>query len=305
MLAPALGERERVFVVVDNLDKAWDKGAEIDQLTRLILGLLACMDAFRHDLERAAGGTGLALSLSLFVRSDIFASVAALAREPDKLPVRRISWAEEVPLLDIVEARYSASREPVPPPGELWTRYFCDTVNGEATRDWILKTCLPRPRDVLYLCRAAIDQAVSRRHTRVAVDDLRAAERQYSLFAFEAASVESQQRIAGADTLLLEFAGAPTRLTASQLGDVFRAAGVPPEAHESTTSVLRDVSFVGLVTGDGSVSYTDSPREKQLADVLARRLAHERRREVEYVVHPAFWAYLEMELSDRTLNLGV
>ena len=305
VLAPALGARERVFVIVDNLDKAWDRGAEIDQLTRLILGLLACMDAFRQDLERAAGGGGLALSLSLFVRSDIFASVAALAREPDKLPVRRISWAEEVPLLDIVEARYAAFREPVPPPGELWSRYFCDTVGGERTPEWIKKTCLPRPRDVLYLCRAAIDQAVSRRHARVEVGDLRAAERQYSLFAFEAASVESQQRVAAADALLLEFAGAPTQLTASQLSDLFGAAGVAPEAHQSVIAVLRDVSFLGLVTGDGSVSYTDSPRDKQLADVLARRLAHEGRQEVEYQVHPAFWAYLEMELSDRTLNLGV
>jgi hypothetical protein len=305
VLAPALAVRERVYIIVDNLDKAWDKGADVEQLSRLILGLLACMDAFRHDLERAAGNEGISVSLSLFVRSDIFASVASLAREPDKLPVRRISWAEEVPLLDIVEARYAASRDGDPPQGELWERYFCKTKGGRPTPHWILQTCLPRPRDVLFLCRAAIDHAVSNHHVRVEDDDLAAAERQYSLFAFEAAAVESQQRVERVDEILLEFAGAPTELTAEALTDTLRAAQIPDEEHDRVIDVLRDVSFLGLKTGEGAASYTDSPREKQRADVLARRLAAGSDGGVTYVVHPAFWAYLEMERSDRTLHLDL
>jgi hypothetical protein len=305
VLAPALAVRDRVYIIVDNLDKAWDKGADIEQLTRLILGLLACMDAFRQDLERAAGKQGISVALSLFVRSDIFASVSSLAREPDKLPVRRITWADEVPLLDVVEARYAASRDGEPAPGELWERYFCRTMGGRPTTKWLLHTCLPRPRDVLYLCRAAIDHAVSSRHTRVENDDLAAAERQYSLFAFEAAAVESQQRIEGVDDILLEFAGAPTQITSAGLADTLRSAGVADDAHADVVSVLRDVSFLGLLTGDGSVSYTDSPREKQRADVLARRLAASSGDGLTYVIHPAFWAYLEMERSDRTPNLGL
>lgn len=305
VLAPALAVRDRVYVIVDNLDKAWDKGAEIEQLGRLILGLLASMDAFRQDLERAAGANGLSIALSLFVRSDIFASVAALAREPDKLPVRRLSWADEVPLLEIVETRYAASKTAEAAPKELWDRYFCKTIHGLPVTEWILKVCLPRPRDVLYLCRAAIDHAVSAKHVRVEPDDLHAAERQYSLFAFEAAAVESQQRISRVDEILLEFAGAPTALTEEGLKDTLRAGHVASEDVSQVIDVLRDVSFLGLVTGDGSVSYTDSPREKQRADVLARRLAQSSGQGLQYVVHPAFWAYLELERSDRTPRLGV
>jgi hypothetical protein len=309
VLAPALAERERVFLIIDNLDKAWDRGGDIPQLSRVILGLLACMDAFRSDLERSAGGKGIAVSLSLFVRSDIFATVASLAREPDKLPVRRISWTEELSLLDIVDSRYAASRTHEPPPRELWSRYFCETMGGLPTTEWLLRTCLPRPRDVLYLCRAAIDQAVARRHPKVEPDDLATAERQYSLFAFEAAAVESQQRMDQADDVLLEFAGAPTRLTTTQLNDLLSAAGVSEAACDRTVDALRDVSFLGLLTrgnsGPGAAIYTDSPREKQRADVLARRLASGGNGQITYEVHPAFWAYLEMQRGDRTLNLGV
>ncbi len=263
------------------------------------------MDAFRHDLERAAKGDGIAVSLSLFVRSDIFASVAALAREPDKLPVRRLSWADEVSLLEIVESRYVATRAEEPPPGELWSRYFCEVTGGLPTTEWLLRTCLPRPRDFLYLCRAAIDQAVAHRHARVEREDLAVAERQYSLFAFEAAAVESYQRVKNIDDVLLEFAGAPTRLSATQLDDVLSASGTGREHRSAVVDALRDVSFLGLVTGDSTAVYTDSPREKQRADVLARRQASRHSEELTYAVHPAFWAYLEMERGDRTLNLGV
>jgi hypothetical protein len=121
--------------------------------------------------------------------------------------------------------------------------------------------------------------------------------------------VESPQRIPKADDVLLEFAGAPTRVTESQLRDILFAAGVASAALPSTVAALRDVSFVGLLTSDdddhGSAVFTDSPREKQRADVLARRLASGTGGEITYLVHPAFWAYLEMQRGDRTLSLGV
>lgn len=302
LLVPALGVRQRVFIVVDNLDKAWDKGADIPQLSRLILALLACMDSFRHDLERE--GAGIPVSLSLFLRNDIFASVAALAREPDKLPVKRMTWEAELPLLEIVNRRYQASRESIAGPDELWEQYFCEQVGGLAPKDWMLQVCLPRPRDLLYLCRAAIDQALGNHHARVEVQDLGAAERQYSLFAFESAAVEAQQRIPNVEDVLLEFAGVSTHLAVSQLRDLFRAAGLSDEEHDRTRDALLDVGFLGFLTPEGS-AFPDSPREQRRAAILARRLAAREHGDVTYVVHPAFWSYLELERGDKVLSLGL
>lgn len=302
LLAPALATRRRVYLIVDNLDKAWDRGADIRELARLILGLLACMDAFRADLERTPSAAPI--SLALFLRSDIFATVSTLAREPDKLPVHRLRWDQELPLLRIVESRYEATRSAEVAGGELWTQYFCAHVQGVKTTDWILGLCLPRPRDVLYLCRAAIDHAVAMRHGKVEADDLLAAERQYSLFAFEAAAIETQQRIKRADDVLLEFAGAPSSISHPQLTDILAAGGLAPWAHAGAIDALRDVSFLGVETGSTEPIFTDSPREKQRADVLARRHATQGR-PITYAIHPAFRAYLELSDADRTLSLGV
>jgi hypothetical protein len=65
------------------------------------------------------GDRDVAISLSLFIRSDIFSAVSSLAREPDKLPVRRIRWPDDASLLDVVEQRYVASQQATPPAGEL------------------------------------------------------------------------------------------------------------------------------------------------------------------------------------------
>ena len=176
-------------------------------------------------------------------------------------------------------------------------------MSGVPPKDWIVRTCLPRPRDVLYLCRAAIDQALGRRHARVEPDDLGAAERQYSLFAFESAAVEAQQRLPNVEDVLLEFAGAPTELTLTQLADLFRAAGLGDSQYEDAIDVLLDVNFLGPLTADGP-AYPESPRAKQLASVLAKRFARTSGAEPKYVVHPAFWTYLEMERGN-VLNLGV
>jgi hypothetical protein len=305
LLAPVLANRDRVHLIVDNLDKAWDKDADAPQLSRLLLGLLACMDAFRTEMERSARGQTIPISLSLFIRSDIFAAVALIAREPDKLPTKRIRWPTDDSLLDVIEQRYVASQERDVSASELWSRYFCPTMDGSGTKDWLVSRCLPRPRDVLYLTRAAIDQAVGKRHPRVEEQDLRAAELEYSLFAFEAALVEGFQRVPRIDDVLLEFAGAPAKLTEGHLREILRTAKSPDGEIDHVIDVLRDLSFVGTLGGSEGAIFTDSPREKSRADVLLRKRRKDDEAVPVYEIHPAFRAYLDIERDIASLSLGI
>jgi hypothetical protein len=304
VLGPALASRKRVYILVDNLDKAWDKETDVNQLSRLLLALLACMDAFRSEIEKTVKSAGVSIALSLFIRADIFATVSALAREPDKLPVRTIRWPDDASLLDVVEQRYVASQQIEVPAGELWEKYFCVRVQGESVTDWVLKTCLPRPRDVLYLLRSAIDHAVGNRHPRVQVDDLLAAERDYSLFAFEAALVEGQQRVALIEEVLLQFAGAPRLLSEEHVGQVLEQAGVPEEDVAQVIGVLQDLSFLGLQVKNRGIRFASSSREKRKAAVLAQRAqGGEGLETIHYGIHPAFGAYLELSSEGETLPL--
>jgi hypothetical protein len=305
LLAPALASRERVYVLIDNLDKAWDRSADIDQLTRVILGLLAGMDNFRSDLESATRQASPPIALSLFLRSDIYATVERQAREPDKLPVRQMRWDEEIPLLEVVEQRFLASRRKQSTGDELWERYFCSSVRGVPVRSYLLRITLPRPRDVLFICRAAIDRALSAKQSKVREEDVFAGERLYSQFAFEAVAVETELRFDNVADVLLEFAGLPAELDAASLEDVLNGAGVPPSDHSEVIDELRNVSFLGLKVGDSSYSYSDEPREKARVDVLGRRYAEQGDGSLTYRVHPAFWSYLELSAQPGALRFEV
>ncbi len=92
-LGTLLTDSERVAVLIDNLDKAWEKSADIDQLAYLLLGLLAAVgptarEFARHDRWRH----GIRLSVAVFLRSDIFSEVLRVAHEPDRIPVNRLLW---------------------------------------------------------------------------------------------------------------------------------------------------------------------------------------------------------------------
>jgi hypothetical protein len=49
-----------------------------------------------------------------------------------------MTWADEVPLIEIIDQRYAAGRERAVGRDELWDRYFCDRMAGLPPKDWII-----------------------------------------------------------------------------------------------------------------------------------------------------------------------
>ncbi len=109
-LDKAFKEKLRVAILVDNLDKAWDKSSDFDHLAQFLLGLLAVADripeAFKKESSRRKP---VNLSLVLFIRSDIFSHIMNQAREPDKISHSKLSWKDAELLLRVIEERFVAS----------------------------------------------------------------------------------------------------------------------------------------------------------------------------------------------------
>ena len=59
----------------------------------------------------------------------------------------------------------------------LWSSIFAEQIRGIETSEYILSRALPRPRDVLGLCQAAIDEAQKNGHDRVTAQDVLDGER--------------------------------------------------------------------------------------------------------------------------------
>ena len=293
LLGKVLSGRERVAVLVDNLDKAWTKSADVDNLAGFILGLLSSVGRITDEFARSDHWRSpVSLTLAVFVRSDIFAQVLKAAREPDKIPLSRLQWDRDL-LLRVIEERYAASQGRSVEPGEMWTKYFCARVRGVPTADYIVGRILPRPRDLIYFCSETIAAAVNRRSPVVEERDVLSAEENYSQFAFEALQVENGVTMAELERVLFEFVGVSSRLTVSQVRDCIAKAGIDNARVQQVIDHLRNLSFLGVETRLGTYAYLLEMRDEPVITALAKKRTAETGSE-NYEIHPAYRSYLEV-----------
>ena len=222
---------KRVVILVDNLDKAWDKASDFELLAEVLLGLLGASRDIPHEfLREDSRRQRLNVSLVTFLRSDIFYKVRQSAREPDKIGYSRLEWDDGHILRRVIEERFVAAHDGDISPDELWSRYFCEQVKGIPTHEYILSVILARPRDLIYFTNVAVSTAVNRRHTHVESEDVLRAEKEYSLYALESIVVENTLPEIDLESVLFEFAGANSVLTENEVLQAIKASGVALES---------------------------------------------------------------------------
>jgi hypothetical protein len=234
------------------------------------------------------------LSLTIFLRSDIFARVMREAREPDKLFHCRIVWSDRELLLRVVEERFGAAGGAPEDGPKLWTDVFSPNFGGVEMRGYLARRVLPRPRDIVFLCNAAIAAAVNRKHSRVTEEDVTEAEKQYSQFAFETLQVENGIVTPGLESILYEFLGAPEVLHEDEVLSSLAKAGVATSDQHQALRHLCGLSFLGLEVRNAEFAFVEDEDELQKAEVMARKLVEDRGGERRYRINPPFHAYLEV-----------
>jgi hypothetical protein len=297
LLTGAVAQWDRIAILVDDLDKAWDSESDMGDLSHLLLGLLTSVQAITNDLRPSTRVAGPQVTLAVFIRTDIFGHLLAIAREPDKIPVYRLVWPEPSRLVAVINERYVAGADRDVRDEELWERFFCREVRGLETRDYIVRRVLPRPRDIIVFCSAAIDAAIVRQSSIVDVEDILEADKFYSQFAFEAIRVEDPSLVGKLEDALLEFAGGPAVVSDDEIRDVLRRGGLLENQQDAAIHQLRDLWFLGIEVEEGGFSFDDDPRAKKRDDVRARRLGEMRGAPPRYEVHRAFRPYLEIRDS--------
>lgn len=271
-LGPLLKGKKRVAVFIDNLDKGWERGADFRVMARFILGLLTArgrvvVDFEKQDFWRDA----IKLTVAIFLRSDIYTYLKSEAREPDKLPISTIAWNDPETLQAVLESRFLTSEARPSDRHELWDTYFTPTVGGQVTRDYILRVTLPRPRDIVYFCNAAIARAVDRLHDSVLEEDFLAAESIYSQYAYEALLVENGVTIPEMEDALLAFIDSPAIATFGDRVAALRAGGLPDERVAPIVEKLISMSFFGIEVSTDDFLFPEVGSEMKIAKTRALR----------------------------------
>jgi hypothetical protein len=293
-LGSGLLRKKRVAILVDNLDKAWDKEANIPELGRFLLGLLTAAGRLPSELRvQNSRLKGVDCSLAVFLRSDIFYKVMRdAAPEPDKIRFHKLSWNDRSLLLRVIDERLIASRHGASA-DQIWRRCFCREVRGLPLKEYIAKHIIARPRDIVFLIKAAVEIALNRNHGIVQADDIIDAEKQYSQYAFESILVENGISVSTLENVLFEFVGSEATATENAVRACICRA-IPEQGRiEAVMAHLCSLTFLGI-EDSSDFRFSDDPEECRKNLILGRKIAQARGRELRFQVHPAFRAYLDI-----------
>lgn len=283
---------DRVAVLVDNLDKSWEKGAPFEELSRFLLALLSSAGQVRKGLSRGDGH--LYLTVGIFLRTDVYEVMTSYAREPDKIGPLTVQWHDSELLARVLEERYEANRvKKKAGDADMWAAIFPEEVHGLPTREYILWRILPRPRDMVYFGNAALTTAINRRHSVITRDDINMADDSYSHFAYRALVVESGAQPFDLEEVLFSFPGLGAVVEES---DLLAASGnYDPDAVK--TWLLR-TSFLGIEVREGKFVHVEGDAEVEKKLRLAERIASRSGHPSRYRIHPAFRRYLDVRDDD-------
>jgi len=124
-LGKILNKKEKVIVLIDNLDKTWSDNEDLEQLSLLLFGLLNVTHKISDDFKKQNyKHNSVNLALIVFLRSDIFSRILSFAPEQDKIPFKHMSWNDTSQLFRVIENRIEYSSQSIASPEELWNQYF-------------------------------------------------------------------------------------------------------------------------------------------------------------------------------------
>jgi len=296
LLGPVLAGRDKVAILIDNLDGSWGPGHHVEYLSELLWGLLEVVeniaDDFQHeDFYRKR----MNVSLTIFLRSDIFAFIQPKAAEQDKLPIQRIEWDDSELLLRVIDQRLLHSAPKKYNADSIWAQIFPKEVVGLPIKTFIIQTIISRPREAIYLLKEAVNVAINRGHQSVTENDMLRAREKYSEYIFKSILSEDDPRKNKLEAVLYEFAGCDSILSSKEIEGRMTKAQVGASDIEFYVDLLCDVGFLGIQSGN-EFRFPSHESERQTLRRIARQMAggNEPTEEM-YRVNPAFYQILQIE----------
>ncbi len=293
-LGNLLSNEQRIAILIDNLDQAWERQNDIDALSEILWSLLEVAKQLPIELQQQSSKQQrIKLSLTIFLRSDIFYRIRQVANEPDKMTYSLLKW-NDPELLSIIEERFCSSFD-TPESTILWDQYFCSTVNGIPTREYIINTILKRPRDIIYFVNTAVTTAINKRHPLIEEEDIFEAEKQYFSQVLDSIKAENTSPDINLEDAIYEFAGMPVILRKKQVTETLKLAGISEDRIESTIDLLHDLTFLGIEVRENSFIFSEEPENSRKNKIMARKFANRKGTEERFQIHKAFRAFLETE----------
>jgi hypothetical protein len=154
---------------------------------------------------------------------------------------------------------------------------------------------LPRPRDLLYLVKTALQYAINRTNGRIEEEDLLSAEVQYSHFALNSLMAENAGQIKKIEKLLAQFSLSPEVITELDLLAYIERADVR-ERPSDVVDFLCELAFLGMEVENNRFEFLyDEENVEKLAAMASRSAAQNPTGLRRFRINRAYHRYLEVK----------
>jgi hypothetical protein len=248
----ALGRKEDVWLLFDNLDKGWPVRAATEE----DILLLKCLLEATRKLERQFESRGVNFHGVVFIRNDIYQHLVLDPADRGKDTPVQLDWNDPEVFKEILRRRIMISTGIDGSFETIWPVFFETHVKGEESFSYILGRTLMRPRDVLRFVRECIEVAINRGHDRVTEADIQQAERAYSEDAFVDITLELKDVNTTYADVPYGFIGASEVLSKQEVEIKLRDSGVPQSESEGVLELLLWFGFLGIYVSADEERYS-------------------------------------------------
>lgn len=284
----------KLVILIDNLDKSWKKDNNVLILSKFILGLLGVVGRVAKDFRTHKNNNyKFSFHLTIFLRSDIFKYIMKSAREPDKIEYSRLSWNDKETLFRIIESRFEELTLLNANSNDLWNKYIIKTVNGIDTKDYIINSIFPRPRDLIYFLSSAKNLAVSRGHSVINEDDIVSAHSDYSNWIFKSIIVENGITISQMESFMYNLMGENKILTEVDIKKIALNSDIDVNSRESLDKFIDHL--VSLTIFGREIKESLFEFEFEFDNDIKLKALSNKMKIKRYKIHNALIPYLEMK----------
>ncbi|MBX3239024.1 MAG: hypothetical protein KIT80_09605 [Chitinophagaceae bacterium] len=282
-----------LILLIDNLDKNWRKGSNIEATSKFILGLLGVIGRINKDLK---GGNknpvDIRMHLVIFLRSDIFKQIIEAAREPDKIEYTRLIWNDPEVLFRLIDKRIEVlSDSQIVDVHRFWSQYITRHVNESPVKEYIASSIIPRPRDLIFFINAAKNSAVAKGHKYITENDIKSAYEEYSNWAFQSILVENGVTISQLKEFFYHIVGESSVIFRDRIKELMGEAKIPNEDENGIDYFidhLCSLSFLGIEIRKNEFHFDYGYEIDDKKSFLAKKYNSNR-----YKIHNAFLPYME------------
>lgn len=278
-VANYLESKDGVWVLIDNLDKAWPTRGADDIDISILRSLLEATRKLQKQLEKR----NVEFHVVVFIRTDIYEHLLSETADRGKDHGVFLDYDDPDLFKRIILERIRASARVDGEFDEIWAAVFDNHIGTVNSFSYMLDRSLNRPRELLNFIRTAIEVAVNRGHTRVQADDILHAEVRFSNEVLKATSFEIRDVFPRLEDPLYAFIGCASHLTRDEIAKLFEQEGVPASRHEELIDVLFWFGFLGVFDRNEASHYCYSEQNN-----LSKLVARSKKDGALYVINPAF-----------------